>query len=210
MDGQRGIESAHMGPITLYRFGRPGEIERLFARWLSPRRRPGKLLTRLVIRKRDVLVLFAGEIDVRVHFERHWHSYGSKDALAMELAEGGVAAITRFAKEVGASAAVASVTPPSDVSQDPEFPSNGTAAERVGFTRALNGAYRNACAAADIPFVDFSAAYADECGLLRSGASDGTVHIHRSQIGFLLAAMEASGLIQLPSVPATQAPQGDV
>lgn len=199
LDRTPGISAIHLGPVTLHRLGRPGEFEALLGSWLLPRptlgSRSAAAIVSLAVRDGDSLVLFAGEIDVRSHYDSQWPARGSVDALSRELAEGGVRAVVRLAEAAGARAAVSAVTPASIQRENPKFPFRGTRDERVAWTTALNDAFRQACAEANITFVDHHAAYADDRGLLREELSDGSVHIDRSHAGPLLAALHDAGLL---------------
>lgn len=69
-------------------------------------------MIRLVVRPRHKVLLFFGEIDVRVHFERRWHEYGTSEKLAHYLASRLTAEAHALASVTRSSVGISSVTPP--------------------------------------------------------------------------------------------------
>ncbi|GEM_PF-1797978 len=191
--GGNGIVALHVGPVTAYRVGRPDELRRLivgaaFGEWPPLRFHAG--LARAVIRPGDVVLMVFGEIDVRVHFGPQWPGFGSPEELACFLAQRLAAETRALASRTGLFGAVASVVPPSDfLDPDPAFPTNGSIAERVEWTRLVNAELAAACRRFELPFIDTYADYADERGVLAARFSDGTVHIRRDAAATLRIAL---------------------
>lgn len=197
----RGVTGVHLGPVTLHRAGRPGELERLAAASLlgptlgSHTGRAARPIVKSIIREGDSVLYSFGEIDVRAHFQQHWPEYGAPADLARALAYRGVAAGASLAALTGARAGFASVTPPAADIDDVEFPTTGSVTERHDWTVLLNEALADACATFAILFVDFFAAYADAAGQLDPSRSDGAVHIRPDEAKEVVDACVATGLL---------------
>jgi hypothetical protein len=194
------VTVVHVGPVTLHRAGRPGELADLIAGGLlgptlgRHAHRCARPIVELIIRECDAALFFFGEIDVRAHFERHWPDHGSPRELARSLAAPGAAAGAAIGEMTGAQVGFASVTPPGEV-HDNQFPMRGTFAERFEWTVLLNQELAIACDEVGVHFVDFFSEYADERGRIRSELSDGTIHIRPECAFELRHACERSGLL---------------
>jgi|GEM_PF-4134924 len=197
--GTPGTEVLHFGAVTLHRLSRPGELVCLLARSLTPVPRLGLKSALHFIRPSDSLVVFAGEIDVRVHFQRavrtdpieYTHALAKRFAQQIQL----VNAIT------GARVAIASITPPiyGNGRQETELPINGTFQQRIEWTRMMNQALADSGA----PFVDCFDAYADSCGALRGEVVDETVHIRLDCNTAVIESLSSAGLFQ-GSIPTSR------
>ncbi len=181
--GRKGFVVLHVGPVTAFRAGKQGELVRLISRRMLGNRgeHPPSWLVRLAIRRRDCVLLFFGEIDVRAHFSERWKEYGSAEELARFLAERLATQASELHRFTMARVGIASVTPAAEFEGDPALPTRGSIDERVLWTRLMNSALADACRALGLPFVDTFSRYADEKGRLLSRLSDGSIHILADQ-----------------------------
>ncbi|MGB8860109.1 MAG: SGNH/GDSL hydrolase family protein, partial [Ilumatobacteraceae bacterium] len=181
--GREGFVVLHVGPVTAFRAGKQGELVRLISRRMLGNRgaRPPRWLVRLAIRRRDCVLLFFGEIDVRAHFSDRWKEYGSVQELARFLAGRLATQASELHRFTNARVGIASVTPAAEFEGDSALPTRGSIDERVLWTRLMNSALADACRALGLPFVDTFSTYADEGGRLLPRVSDGTVHIRQDQ-----------------------------
>lgn len=175
------VKIVHLGPVTAYRAGRRGELVRLLVgqlfraspRWASP------IIIRVMIRPRDAVLLFFGEIDVRAHFAQRLTEYGSAEETARFLAQRLSAEARDLGSRTGALVGIASVTPPVDLLDDPDLPTRGSPEQRVLWTRLMNQEFAAACQRFGLVFVDTYERYANSAGVLLEEVSDGTVHIRQ-------------------------------
>ncbi len=177
----------------MHRLGRSGELKRLIAEGLRPVSFFPRAWALRTIRKDDTVLVFAGEIDVRVHFSRR--ATGCGEVNAQGLASAFARELRELADDLGATVVVASVTPASVETSDyvdPDFPRNGTLEERCRWTRLLNAALNEA----GVQVIDFHDLYADQQGRLMAGFSDGTVHIRPDRSDPIAAMLRAQGLLK--------------
>ena len=187
LSGRPGVRVLHFGPVTAFRAGRPGELLRLFAdrlvrpwpRWTAP------VLARVVVRPRDAVLLFFGEIDVRAHFALRVKEYGSAEEMARFLSQRLAAEARELRSRTGATVGIASVTPPVDLLDDENFPTRGSSEERRRWTRVMNQELAAACQRFGVVFVDSFEHYVDDSGRLSQDVTDGTVHIRQDASGAL-------------------------
>lgn len=163
----------HLGPITMHRVGRDGlRIVDLHA---------------MGVREETVVVYVFGEIDVRCHIGKQRDVKGRDlDEVIQTLVENYLRTISqnrsRYQNQVPI---VCSVTPPTDVTYNPEFPYWGTLSDRIEITQKLNEELRHMCKAYGVLFLDIYSHYADSQGSLHSALSDGNVHIDAQHNGFI-------------------------
>ncbi|HEY3673388.1 MAG TPA: SGNH/GDSL hydrolase family protein [Acidimicrobiia bacterium] len=178
-----GVRVLHLGPVTMHRAGRPGELVRLIARSaagpsLAPHTdRVAGAVVRALIRSDDTFTCFFGEIDVRAHFAQHCEEYGGATEQARALARRAAEATAALAAMTGARGAFASITPPSGHLHDADFPTSGSLEARREWTILLNRELEAASSALGLDFVDFHAAYTDAAGNLDRWRADDTVHV---------------------------------
>lgn len=179
LDGVPGVVCCHVGPVTMFRLGHRGELDRLF-RSICP-----------YVDPRDSILVFCGEIDVRVHFGRLGKDQPHEHAA--RLVSSFLAELSAWSAKLGCRVAVASVTPPAEVESSPDFPVSGSMAERVQWTQMLNSAL-----ASDgrVPFVDFTSPYADGCGELARDVVDDSVHIQPRWNAGVVEAVQSARLLE--------------
>lgn len=163
--GIPGCMEHYLGPVTMHRMGR----DRLDAAHFSVN--PG-----------DAVVLAFGEIDVRCHIGRQRdHNERSLDEIIYTLA-------TNYLEQIASAfpninLIVYSVTPPSDIVNNREYPIYGSLEDRVNITQLLNQALKLLAPRYGIDFLDVYDDYADEQGVLCVDLSDHNVHIHPAHNG---------------------------
>jgi hypothetical protein len=179
----------------MFRLGRPTELDRVFRAFLSPTGRPlPRWLLPLVVRPGDALLLFCGEIDVRVHFGRF--GADQPEQHVETLVTPFLAELSAWGRQLGCRVAVASVTPPSANTANADFPVLGSLSARVRWTQAVNVAL-----ATDgrVRFVDFHHHYADARGTLDRNVADTSVHIERRWNAGVVEAVRTAGLLTSPA-----------
>lgn len=145
---------------TLHRMGRPG--------WMA-----ATLRDRAIV---GTVVLVAGEVDVRCHFDRTLRDGVPLDDVvarhvfwAMTAAGAVVAA--------GHRPVLCAVIPPIEHAPDPAFPVAGSLGERATWTAALNDGLRVVAHALRLDLIDPYHGVTRPDGTLDPAASDGTVHL---------------------------------
>jgi hypothetical protein len=198
---EEGVRVVHLGPVTLHRAGRSGELPRLIARSVAGptlgahSTRGASPIVRSMIRSRDTFLCFFGEIDVRAHFAQHRAEYGGAAGEARALAERGVAAAAELAATTGARGGFASITPPTDDHDERDFPTTATIADRREWTLMLNRELHAACCEHDLAFVDFHADYTDDEGNLDKMRADDSVHILPAYCNEVVDAVKSAGMM---------------
>lgn len=191
------VRAVHIGAITAYRAGEPGEVERRVVRVVFHRLlvRWAPVLIRLVFRPDDDVLLVCGEIDVRVHFAGRSAEYGSDVELARSLAQRLASVGRELSTKTGARVGILGVIPPVVPGDDPMFPVRGTSAQRVHWTKLLNSELLEASRRFELHYVDTYSLYAGHDGLLPEELSDDTVHIRPDQVGPLEARLRSDGVL---------------
>ena len=168
---------ASVGPVTMHRAGRPGELSRLVDEWQATKRPGWPLLHMAICSHSDVLLLHFGEIDVRCHVARIVATGADATNVLEDLATAFVRAATREANRLRCRIVVSAILPPSEERADPNFPYAGNLQERIAWTTILNTRLRCLCQENTVEYFDLGAAYSDERGALDKSLSDGSVHV---------------------------------
>lgn len=168
---------ATLGPVTMHRAGRSGELDRLMADWVRRKRPIWRFGDRSLCRPSDVLVLHFGEIDVRCHIGGFVAGGSDEDELLTDLADRFIVAVTAVRDRYGCTVVVAAVVPPSVEREDPEFPYVGGAEDRVRWTARLNELLGERARDAGLLLFSYNDEVAGPDGLLLVERSDGSVHI---------------------------------
>jgi hypothetical protein len=153
-----------LGPMTMHRVGRDGAdfIER-YAPSSSPR---------------DIFVFVFGEIDVRCHIWRIAALRATRvEFVVSTLANQFLESVEVATKNRNGRVVICSVVPPSELSEDPDYPTYGWIEDRVATTWQLNADLREGANRRGMIFLDFAETFADKRGRLRPTLSDGSVHI---------------------------------
>lgn len=160
----------HLGPRTMHRIGRDG------LRYLN-------IKQFAKVAEGDVAIFAFGEIDVRCHVAKQKEIHlRSIDEVIDTLARNYIKVIVENRDLFGnLMCIVYSVVPPTDHSNNLEFPKFGTLEERVRITQMLNHRLKFLCSASGISFLDVYEDFADENGVLRFDLSDQSVHIDSKQ-----------------------------
>jgi lysophospholipase L1-like esterase len=139
-------------------------------------------ITKYGVKSGDAVIFAFGEIDVRCHIGKQRDLKNRDlDEIIQALAQNYLKAIaqncTGFPHIIPI---VYSITPPTDVVNNPDFPSYGELKDRVNITKRLNALLKSLCCTFQIKFLDVYDDYADENGALRAQLSDGNVHINHA------------------------------
>ena len=156
-------EAKYLGPVTMHRAGRDGP-------WLAQQ---------IANMSDDHLYIFCvGEIDVRCHVHKQITEHDrEEDKVIRSLVDDYISAI-QYCKHPNIG--VLAVVPPCNFLEpmhNPEYPFRGSHEDRLRYTRSVNAALKDACAANGYLFIDVTDDYADADGFLRKDRSDGCVHI---------------------------------
>lgn len=181
----RGLPASihRIGPVTMKRVGNPAEPLLNDA------------CARIGLRPGDTLVLCFGEIDVRCWV--HVHLARRKDGNLRAMLAEWVDAYLDKAASLPARTAILGVPPPSPASriyQTPEFPVNGTDAERVLYTAEMNSLLAAGAAARGLPFIDLSRAAGPD-GMLPPERCDAQ-GIHVDDPALVLDILMKSGIME--------------
>ena len=186
--GSRGVFCQHLGPITLNRFGRSGEASQFL-----------KNSFRLVWQRRlkvdykpqnePTLVLSFGEIDIRTHvfLQSELRQLPPTD-IVKALASSAINAIAELRKTTQCRIVFLSPTPPTDIVDNPNFPTNGPLHLRIQWTRQFSVEMEKKLIQSKIPYatiLNTSNLFATSFGSLPQDSSDGNVH-YSKRIGKLI------------------------
>lgn len=149
----------YLGPKTMYRIGKKGFEHLDFS-----------------VRKGDALIFAFGEIDARCHIGRQ------RDLKQRDLDEVIYTLALHYIQKIISTfpngiPIVYSVTPPTNIVHNPDYPIYGSLEDRVAMTRRLNRTLYSLCQMFHIEFLDVYEEYSDEKGALRVELSDHNVHI---------------------------------
>jgi len=177
LGGRRGVFRKHLGPVTLNRFGRPGEAHRLFRSlqhiWPSKMEVLGS--THL-----PTLVLSFGEIDLRAHVLRQAQARKiSTFEVINLLVDSALNGIVELRQVTNARIIFLAPTPPTDIVSNPEFPASGLLSERIAWSQFFSSRIRDQLSERTIPdvkFLDVSKIFGTSDGVLAEHHSDGNVH----------------------------------
>lgn len=163
----------HVGPITMHRVGRDG------LDFLN--------IKNIGVQEKDIVIFAFGEIDARCHIGKQ------RDLKKRSLEEIIETLVQKYIHTICLNCAlfkkiyaiVYSVTPPTDIVFNVDYPIYGPIEERVAITKLLNNALKEACHHNGIYFLDVYQDYATPQGTLRIELSDLSVHIHPHHSGFI-------------------------
>jgi hypothetical protein len=165
------------GPVTLHRLGRDGELATLLENRL--RWNPAFRFRRVALNQRDVVLVSAGEIDVRCHLDTQIRIRGRYETDVLEaLARGGSVACAQVWRRHGVRTGFLEIPPPARRVDSQEWPIRGALVDRVKWTGKLNRLLNDALRREGLPFVPLPAVITDTDGSLREELSDGSVHAH--------------------------------
>lgn len=176
-----GVFVRHLGPITLYRAGRPGEATRLYHAALRTRTPILGRVVRFALRDaRSIVAVSFGEIDCRCHVGQRLSPNGAADDVIRALGQAALSLAFELGDASGRRIAFLEITPASELDLNPDFPVVGTLEERISWTRQLNHAV--ACRLEDEAggvafFVETASHFMAPDGRLSYCLSDGNVHI---------------------------------
>ena len=180
----RGFLVRHLGPVTAYRAGKQGEVDKILQSALSWPRSKDRWLVRFLFRDpRSLLVCSFGEIDMRAHvYLQSIKQNRSGDEIVSSLAK----STTEFLLQVSAIAQrnviFLSVPPPTAIELNSDFPVKGEIQDRVRWTRLFNGLIGESLGmtgSKQVAFLDIGGFMEDKDGTLWPGLSDGNVHYGR-------------------------------
>lgn len=168
---------ASLGPVTMHRAGRPGELRALLDGWVRARRPGWAAVGAAACARNDVLLLHFGEIDVRCHIADHLDEEEGAQGTVGALALGLVRAAEGIRSDLGCQVVVCAVVPTSVQVDDPSFPYRGSVEERVRWTRMLNAALQEACAGTGVEYLGAAEQFAGADGTMRADASGDGIHV---------------------------------
>lgn len=183
--GVRGLYAAHIGPVTLYRAGRPGEARQLYKtafRWrFLPSRYP---LPFPQPHPRATIVLSFGEIDCRCHVGLQIERHGAHpDFVIDDLVSRAEALVETICGLGRCRVLFLALPPPSSNGYSHEFPIMGELPDRIAWCRAINSGVGDRLAERrdlNVGFVDYTAAVTAADGSLLESMSDGGVHLSKA------------------------------
>jgi lysophospholipase L1-like esterase len=137
-------------------------------------------ITKHGVNSGDAVIFAFGEIDVRCHIGKQ------RDLKNRDLDEIIHTLATNYLKTIAQNCAailhitpiVYSITPPTDIAYNPDYPSYGELEDRVNISKRLNSLLKKLCLQHRIKFLDVYDDYSDEKGVLRVELSDNNVHIN--------------------------------
>lgn len=177
LNDQRDCFVLGFGPVTLHRLGRDGELCALLQGRF--RGNPAFRFPSVALKQQDVVLVSAGEIDVRCHLDRQIKKRGGGEPeLIEQLVHGASRACALVLERYGVRAGFLEIPPPVRQLDSAEWPVVGTLVDRVRWTGRLNQRLATVLGTAGLPFVPIPAEVTDVDGTLRQAHSDGSVHIH--------------------------------
>lgn len=155
----------HLGPVTMHRFGLSNFT--------------GLNIPNLDLFKNQILIFVFGEIDLRCHIGKQRDlNERNLDEIIETLAVNYINAIfLNQIRYMPRLSIVYSVTQPTDICFNPDFPFYGGIEERVMISRKLNAKLAELCTVVNIEFLDVYDEYANPDGTLNVNYSDDCVHI---------------------------------
>lgn len=132
----------------------------------------------------DVCFIF-GEVDCRCHIGRiaDRDNVGRTTVIG-ELATGYVGWVKSFRESLRIRPIIASVLPPSDSGDNPQYPFYGTLDDRISITKRFNLFVKMLCEDHQILFLDLYGHYANPDGSLDVTRSDGGLHVAMEHNGY--------------------------
>jgi hypothetical protein len=155
-----------LGAITMHRVGRDG------LNFINIRN--------FGVQEGDTVVYVFGEIDARVWIgKQRDEQFRNVYEVINTLATNYIRTILDNQKlYLHLKSVVYSVTPPSNLGFNPDYPFYGTLQDRVFITKVLNGRLKELCFQSNIYFLDVYDDYATGDGALNFYLSDGSVHLN--------------------------------
>jgi hypothetical protein len=175
--GESGMVVTHLGPVTMHRAGRPGEMVALIDQWSYQHRKGWTRLRIGIAGSRDVILLSFGEIDIRCHVGKQLANGRVLDEIIETLVTAYIRRASELGAEHGCRVAVLGIVPPSDLPGNESFPVVGTIGDRLLWTHMFNESIRHWSEKNGIHFVAIPSSVANEHGCLRRDLSDGNVHL---------------------------------
>lgn len=175
---------AHFGPLTMRRLSKPGSL----ADQLNKKPRYRALATRT----REMLLLSAGEIDVRCHLARLDGEGIDIAEYCRSMSQNVVAALTAASDSFGLQAGVLELPPVARRHDDPAFPTVGSVADRLAFRTTLNQCLSDSCEDAGASFVLLPRVVTDRDEFAAISWLRDSVHLRRS-VGVAVAVREKWG-----------------
>lgn len=186
LGGRRGVFRRHLGPMTLHRFGKPGEATKALASlghmWPIRKEFRGSLSL-------PTIVLSFGEIDIRVHVHNQAKQCKVSELEILDrLVQSALNGITEMRKVTCARIIFLAPTPPTDIISSLQFPSSGSLSDRIRWNRYF---CRKLEAALDtdgdrfVKLLDVSSNFITAEGALSDRHGDGNVHYGRAAARFV-------------------------
>lgn len=192
---RRGVFRKYLGPRTLNRFGRPGYAREvlkttcLFWSLQSESQDPKHLPS---------IVLSFGEIDLRVHVLRQSIIRDiSPFEVIDSLVESAVGAIAELRTITRARIIFLAPTPPTDIIENPQFPTSGVLRDRVAWRRYFCSTLQrkfNQTGLPNLMFLDISEPFTSSQGGLLDEFGDGNVHYSRAVGRYIVDQIRQSSL----------------
>ena len=167
-----GITVHHLGPVLAYSVGRDG------TRLLN--------ITGCGVNANDSVVFSFGEIDCRCHIHKHVGDKKPADIIS-DIVSGYVNTVLMNIEMINLpvrSYLYNVIPPPRDntVINSPNFPFLGSGEERLGYVDMFNDNLKLASESHQLGFIDVREMYTTDDGYLDASLSDGSVHIHSSDL----------------------------
>ena len=154
----------HLGPVTMRAVSRDGRNN------ISPKE--------LGVEDGDAVIWCFGEIDVRCHLIRQRDMLNEHISTIVDLlAMGYINSILDIQHGMEVKTVVLGVIPPTDLTNDMNYPRVGALYERVWARNTLNKSLENYCILRDFIYLDPYKEFTDGAGALISNMSDGQVHV---------------------------------
>jgi hypothetical protein len=189
----------HLGPVTMHRVGRPGELEALVARWCEHHRIGWRRLGVRVAGRRDIMLFSFGEIDVRCHVGRQLETGRSLDDVIESLVVPFLDQASALTAALGCTVAVLEIPPPSDIPGDADMPVVGVVEDRVRWTAMGNTALRELAPARGMRVVATPSVLVDDRGCLKREYSDGSVHLGGADAASMVINLLRRDLLHKPT-----------
>lgn len=181
LGSRRGVFRKHLGPMTLNRFGRPGQARKALKSTLpfslsqSGSEDPKSLPT---------IVLSFGEIDLRVHVLRQSNNQNISPFRVVDgLIDSVMSAVTELRTITQARIIFLAPTPPTDIVINPQFPTSGSLSDRIAWRRHFCSTLQakvNGLGLPNLAFLDVSESFTSSQGALADEFGDGNVHYSKN------------------------------
>jgi len=175
-----------VGPITMFRWGRDGVHTILCMKNVN-------------VKKDDIMVFVAGEIDCRCHIHPQIQQKSrTEEEVILSLASEYVDALVTFHNVSGVYVVVRGVVAPMDAKyhNDCNYPIRGSLEERVRWRKLLNKHLQRLCIEHGLLYLPSPAWSESIDGVMLFEKSDGVIHISQSQQHMELATDELFTLLE--------------